>query len=303
MTIKLENLIIGNGGGSVKTMEDVIQACKTSMTDVEIGSVTLDHRPGNIEETYYFHPRDLWSLNALGLPNPGRDYYRKWLPEMVLRAHDAGKRLRANIAPFSPRESGQLAEFCLQARVDDVIINGSCPNVWDGGKHGAIPALNPTLAEAMLEETRRFTGTVRNMSFKLSPTDDIELVRKLVVVFRKFGVLKLVCCNTKGGQQGMREDGVTPALAFRAKEGEPLRHEGGLAGREVYQDNLNTADMFITEMPEAEVVGLGGIFTGVHANEYLHIGCVGVQSTTAYLEYKGRIFEEILMYLSENITA
>lgn len=297
--IDLENIPFGNGGGSVKTLADVEEACQTPMTEIEVGSITMHRRDGNIGETYYFDQDGFWSLNALGLPNLGWEYYAAYLPEMAMHAHDAGKKLRANIAPFSPDECGQLAESCLQRGADSVVINGSCPNVWDGGRHPAVPALNPEAAEALLEATKRYLGHhIRDTWFKLSPTDDPVLVQKLVAAFRRHGVRKFVCCNTKGDQQRTREDG-TPALAFRASEGEEVRHVGGLAGMDVQSDNLATARLFIQHMPEAEVIGLGGIFTGAHAKAYLDAKCVGFQATTGYLEFGGQLFVDIIYQLTD----
>lgn len=295
----LENMPFGNGGGSIKTLEQVAEACRTPMTEIEVGSITMDWRLGNIGDTYYFDPEGFWSLNSLGLPNPGREYYEEHLRDMVKYAHDAGKKLRANIAPFTPSECGQLAELCFHRGVDSVVINGSCPNVWDGGKHPVIPALNPEGAEAMLRLTKRYLGHfIDDVWFKLSPTDDPELVRKLIATFRTYGIRKLVCCNTKGDQQRMREDG-REALAFRANESDEIRHIGGLAGSAAYGGNLATTRLFIQHMPEAEVIGLGGIFTGAHAKAYLDAKCVGFQATTGYLEFGGQLFVDIVSQLAD----
>jgi dihydroorotate dehydrogenase (fumarate) len=299
--IDLTKMPLGNGGGSVKTLDDVIKACKAPMTEIEVGSITMNERPGNTGETYYFHPQDFWSLNALGLPNLGSGYYFEHLPEMVERAHDAGKKLRANIAPFSPEECGQMAAMCLEAGADSVVINGSCPNVWDGGAHSVIPALHPRSANALFEGTKRHIGSFEHTWFKLSPTEDLTLVRELAAVFRSYGIRKLVCCNTKGGQR--RQVDGKDVLAFRATGNDALLHEGGLAGTGVQKENLATACAFILNMPGAEVIGLGGIFNGFDASEYLDAGCVGVQMTTAYLEFGGQVFVDVLSYLSDKVPA
>lgn len=300
--IDLATMPFGNGGGSVKRLTEVMDACKTPMTEIEVGSITMERRDGNVGDTYYFHPSDLWSLNALGLPNLGSQYYLNNLSEMVRHAHGAGKKLRANIAPFSPQECGHLAAMCFERGVDSVVINGSCPNIWDGGKRKALPALDPDGADALLDATKYHVGDLKRVWFKLAPTDDMLLVSDLVKVFRSYSLTKLVCCNTKGGQRGVREDG-KPALAFRAANDFTLQHEGGLAGSAIFKENITTASAFIEEMPEAEVIGLGGIFGGVDAEQYLKIGCVGVQTTTGYLQFGGKIFSEMLEYLSDKIAA
>lgn len=301
--ISLDKLIIGNGGGSVKTLAQVKEACRAPINRVTVGSITLDARTGNIGDTYYFHPQDLWSINSLGLPNIGIEGYGPLWREMLAVAHGEGKELWANISPFSAEESGEMADRLLCAGLDGVELNGSCPNVWDGGKQKKIPALDPEAADEMFRVTAEYVGNLeQQICFKLSPTRDIELIRSLVSVFRKHQVTNLVACNTKGSQTGTRVDG-KPALAFRAKEGEPLLHEGGLAGAAIQVETLSTVRHLLEYMPEAKVIGLGGIFTGVDAELYILLGCVGVQSTTGYLERRGQLFVDILTYLSDKVPA
>jgi dihydroorotate dehydrogenase len=69
---ELEKISLGNAAGTIKTLEQVMEACRSAMTNITVGSITLEQRHGNQGDTYYYHPQEQWSLNALGLPNPGR---------------------------------------------------------------------------------------------------------------------------------------------------------------------------------------------------------------------------------------
>ncbi len=298
----LEKLIIGNGGGSVKTLAQVKAACKTPMTRVTVGSITLHARPGNTGETYYFHPQRFWSLNSLGLPNIGIEAYGEQWREMLAVAHGEGKELWANISPFSSEECAAMTDRLLCAGLDGVEINGSCPNVWVDGKPKKIPALDPEAADDMFRTTAVCVGNLSQVSFKLSPTRDLDLLKQLVGVFKQHQVGTLVACNTKGGQRGVRVDG-RQALAFKADNDPTTRHEGGLAGTAIKSDALFLASHLVQMMPEACVIGLGGIFTGADADDYLDAGCLGIQSTTGYMEFGGQLFVDILMHLSDKVPA
>lgn len=304
LAINLDTMQFGNGAGSIKTVEQVAKACKTPMTRITVGSITAKPRLGNIGDTYYFHPHNHWSLNSLGLPNAGSEQYVDvWLPEMVQIAHDAGKKLWASISPFSAEECGQMTEQCFDAGVDGVEINGSCPNVWKDTERKAIPALDPEAAAEMFRMVERYTGSLDEVSFKLSPTIDSTLLKQLATVFCEFGVAQMVCCNAKADQEGTRVGG-EPALAFRTDETDRVvKHKGGLGGTGVSFVNKRCAEILHEYMPHARILGIGGIFTGADAERYLEVGCCGFQSTTGYLEYGGKVFVDILMHLANKVEA
>ncbi len=265
------------------------------MTRITVGSITKEPRSGNIGDVYYFHPTEHWSLNSLGLRNRGIDWYGEQVREMLKLARGAGKELWASISPFSAEECGEMADRLLCAGVDGVEINGSCPNVWDGGKHKTIPALHPETAAEMFHVTGRYIGNLNQASFKLSPTRDLELLNELAKVLRSYQVEQLVCCNTIPDQERLREDG-KPALSFRSSEEDTeVKHKGGLAGSAIVEESLYVASEMMRLLPNALVHGSGGIFDGEAAGRYFDIGCAGIFSTTGYLEYREALFVDILM--------
>ncbi len=302
MHVSLETMPFGNGAGTIKFPDQVMKASRGPMSRITVGSITAKPRDGNSGDVYYFHPQKQWSLNSLGLPNPGMEVYKKWLPAMVDIAHGTGKTLWASISPFSPEECGEMAQACLEAGVDGVEINGSCPNVYQEGRRKAIPALDPSAAEEMFRVLGRYVESMDRISFKLSPTRDKHLLSRLAVVFNTYDIRQLVCCNAKADQEGTRVDG-KPALAFRSSAEDQVRHQGGLGGSKVFTENLRVAKAMRGLMPEADIIGIGGILTGVDAELYLELGCIGFQSTTGYLEFGNHLFVEILMHLSDKVLA
>lgn len=305
MTWDLRTLPIGNGAGSIKYPDQVARACKSPMARIMVGSITLLPRDGNIGDVYYFHPQNFWSLNSLGLPNPGMEAYKKLLPEMVHVAHDAGKELWASVAGFTPDEYAQMAEECFGCGVDGVELNLSCPNVHDGGRRKEIPSFEPSLADEIIWKTMtrceyKFEDLI---SAKLSPTDDEALQEELAWVVSKNVLRSVTLSNTIPDMQGLRVDG-KPALAFRSgDEDTHVKNRGGLAGTALLKPNL----AFVSRMKQilgddATIIACGGIFNGDDAAAYLSAGCVGVQCTTGYLEFGERIFADILMQLSNLVS-
>jgi dihydroorotate dehydrogenase len=77
------------------------------------------------------------------------------------------------------------------------------------------------------------------------------------------------------------------------------KHEGGLAGAPLLQQSLQVVSTLATLLPEQEIIGVGGIFTGADAMHYWRYGVSGFQCATAFLVYGPKIFSEIFAYLSE----
>ena len=86
---------IGNAAGWVKTPSDaerLIQLPSDILKHITLGSYTLLERAGNSGNPFWDnqqHPPV--SLNALGLPNPGFEKARDFLPGVIRKIHDSGK--------------------------------------------------------------------------------------------------------------------------------------------------------------------------------------------------------------------
>lgn len=301
MDLDLTKMPFGNGAGAVKTLEQVKQACRSSVTQVTVGSVTFNERPGNIGETYYYHPTEHWSLNSLGLPNVGMVKYLQLMPDLVRICKDNNKELWFSIAGFSPDEYGVMARELLTHGADGVELNLSCPNVWTDGKPKRMPAEDPSLARAVFVTVQDATQKLNNRKFKvkLSPTRDVELLGLLAHLIHFYGMQCVVCSNTIPQQQRKKEDG-TEALRFKSSESDKdYLHSGGLAGSAALEGGVRmVAHMKELLHPSIGIIGLGGIFSGADAKRYLDAGATGFQSTTGCLEYGYQLFTDIIMELA-----
>lgn len=298
--MNIENLKFGNAAGTVKTLVEVEKACKSSMTEITVGSITVKEIKGNTPDsgtgrTYYYHPSEGWSLNSLGLPNMGLTEYCRVLPEMVLMAHSAGKDLRASVAGFSPDDYALLTEECFGLGVDEVELNLGCPNVW--GKEGQKPiaSYHPELAASILQAVNeRDPVSARRIAVKISPVEEIRVLHRLLDVVMDSGfVTRIVGTNTIPNQDRLAEDR-SPALSFNNGN-----HLGGLAGSAIFENALRVMEL-VWQYTEAriELTSVGGISSGATAHQHLR-RTSGFQCATAYWERGPRLFSEILEELSE----
>lgn len=292
--MNINELRFGNAAGTIKRLDEVAKACKSAMTDVTIGSITLEERAGNTGDVYYFHPTERWSLNSLGLPNMGLKNYLLVLPEMRRHIHASGKRMRVSIAGFSPKEYAQLAHECVASGADEIELNLGCPNVWGKDGQKPIASYHPELTAAILEEVYRalYPNTV---AAKISPVEDASILASLAnELARSPAVECAVVANTVPNQNRLREEGNKRALNFNDGQ-----HMGGLAGSAVLDTSSTIAGTVRDILHRNSIIGVGGIFTGQDAMKYLRKGAVGFQCATGYIEYGSKIFSDILEELAD----
>ena len=131
------NLVFENplvyGGGTIKTLDDVIKACRSAAAGFEVGSITPPPKSGNTGDTFYAHRVKgvlIYTLNSLGLLNPGKATWTSWTKEAIKRAHDAGKLIGMNIAADTVEEVVDMVMWAIDCGFDWVTINAGCPNKW-----------------------------------------------------------------------------------------------------------------------------------------------------------------------------
>ena len=286
---------VSNAAGTCKTPEEIAIAIEADVPEPALGSITLAHReingPGN---TFYYDEATGNSVNSLGIPNGGWEYYSKNLVRMVRSAQTRGKRLRISVAEFSPESMWQLIAniiSLLEERdlLDWIILelNFGCPNCWDGGQQKQIVAYAPEVLIRILRDIFNLTrGRVR-LAIKLSPYDkqkrtyvqirsDIAtgLKDELYVYHGAYpkAVVELVLANTVPNYFMRKPDG-SPAL-------DVTNGYGGLAGRGLkpyIDDNLA---FFRNALPDIPLVAAGGIQSAADVLDYLKRGATKVQLNT-----------------------
>ncbi len=307
--MNLEKLIIGNAAGTARTIEDVKKLAQSAVTRITVGSITKLNRSGNTGETYYFDFPTGTSLNSIGMRNEGIEWYHAAgkLTLMGKIAHDAGKKLHASVAGFSPKEFAELSETCFLCGVDGVELNLGCPNVHDGGTSKPIFSYHPQLVEEALDEIdAMFFGQEKNIGVKISPVPK-ELLPKLVnAINRGMTISEVVAVNTDPHRELYKPD-KSPGLSYTPQDGTGMLHTGGLAGAPLKAHALRIIEQFKSRSEKSagtlysstRVIGAGGIFSGSDAKEFLAAGADGIMVGTAYYNREDpTVFSDILTELA-----
>lgn len=284
--VRLEHPVM-NAAGTCKRVDDVVELARSASSAVMIGSITTQPREGNAGDVYR-RGDDGFSLNSLGLPNPGAKHYHEELPVIVELAHAQGKPLIVSVAGFSPGENADLAHLVLDHGADIVELNLGCPNVWVGNEQKRIASFDPHLIRRTLEMTTSAVGEDARVGVKLSPFSDPFLLAEVTEVIGGFLVVKFVTAINTFPNAFAFASGDLPQIT----PGEGL---AGMAGRALKPIGLGQIRQLRKGLPERiQLVGVGGVSTGQDVIEYLESGATAVQVATFYMDRGEQIFSDIL---------
>lgn len=220
--------------------------------------ITLKPRMGNPPPRIAETPSGI--LNAVGLQNPGVDYFIErdlpWLKEQETV-------VIANIAGNTPEEYAQMAEKLSESSVDMIEMNISCPNV----KHGGVQF--GTSCQSVGAITREVRAHCKKpLMVKLSP--NVSDIAEIARAAESEGADALSLINTL---TGMRIDINTRRPIIR-------NNTGGLSGPAVFPVAVRMVWQTAGSV-KIPVVGMGGISTWRDAVEMMLAGASAIQVGTA----------------------
>lgn len=274
---------IGNGGGTCKTIEDVKKMCQiSSLATIEIGSILPDIRQGNSGNT--FHSGGNFTLNSLGLPNLGKQYYEDTLAEMLLLVKEAGKISIVNVVGFSSEEYANMTRLAFDKGANFVVANLGCPNVWIEGKQKGIltydlEAFNKINRDIIIQNT--IEAQQGKIGVKLSPILDPLHIKKIADALND-----LLIENLSGHIGFITTMNTIPNCYYEESNTSVINPGGGLsgmAGSAVFPLALGQIKQFRALLHESiKIIGIGGVSTGEDVQRMIHVGANLVQITSAY---------------------
>ncbi len=207
------------------------------------------------------HQTPAGMINSVGLQGPG---IARWLADDLPPLIDTGARVVVSIWGRSVDDYARAAALLADAppEVVAVEVNLSCPNLSGHGIFAQSPADSAAvLAATAIGERPRWA--------KLTPmvTDIAEIAAAVVDA----GADALVLTNT------------VPAMAIDPETRRPRLGggAGGLSGPAIHAVAVRAVHDCRRALPDAPIVGVGGIASGVDAVEMMMAGADAVQVGTA----------------------
>ncbi|MBP9669699.1 MAG: hypothetical protein KBE09_05425 [Candidatus Pacebacteria bacterium] len=277
-------------GGIVKTV-DHAQRLIAADTMFEWGSFTTDESLGNGGRDYYAaytahstHELD-FTLNSIGLTNPGMKYAEKHGPELCVRARDKGHTFWINLSGVSVRDTVALIKRAIAAGFKIITVNGSCPNRPDhGGKGRAMPILcydTDATSELFAALDKEIGPTEAIILWKISagmPQPTLEHNIRLVATSQVMS--GMVACNTVPNGFALLDDG-KPAI--QTNNG-IIR--GGVGGPAIFPIVLGHVHSCATMLHDSGkmVIGTGGVHSAERIRAMRRAGAFITQTNSTFRE-------------------
>ncbi len=231
----------------------------STLGGISCKGLTLKERAGNPPPRIAETPGGM--LNAVGLQNPGVDYF---IAEELPWLREQSTRIIANIAGNTPEEYCEMAEKLSDTQVDMIELNISCPNVKQGGVQFGTTC---TGVEGITSAVRRHC--TKPLMVKLSP--NVSDIGEIAAAAESGGADAISMINTL---TGMRIDIHTRR---------PIIHNntGGLSGPALLPIAVRMVWQAANRV-KIPIVGMGGISKWQDAVELLLAGASALQIGTVF---------------------
>ncbi|MDQ0222720.1 dihydroorotate oxidase [Streptococcus moroccensis] len=273
---QFKNVFMNAAGVYCMTREELETVRQSAAGTFVTKTATLESRAGNPEPRYHDVP--LGSINSMGLPNQGLDYYLDYLLELQDTAPEDTFFL--SLVGLSPDETHTILKKVEASAYQGLIeLNLSCPNV--PGKPQIAYDFETT--ENLLTEV--FTYFTKSLGVKLPPYFDIVHFDQAATIFNKFPLTFVNCVNSIGNGLYIEDE----TVAIKPKQG-----FGGLGGQYIKPTALANVHAFYQRLkPEIQIIGTGGVLTGRDAFEHILCGASMVQIGTQLQKEGVGIFERV----------
>ena len=275
-----DNCLMNAAGVACMTVEELEEVRQSAAGSFVTKTATLEARAGNPEPRYRDVP--LGSINSMGLPNQGIDYYLDYL--LSLQESQPERTFFLSLVGMSPDETHTLLKKVQNSGFKGITeLNLSCPNV--PGK--------PQIAYDF-ETTERILGEAfgyfdKPLGIKLPPYFDIVHFDQAAEVFNHHPLKFVNCVNSIGNGMYIEDESVV----IRPKNG-----FGGIGGEYIKPTALANVHAFYQRLnPSIQIIGTGGVYTGRDAFEHILCGASMVQIGTALHQQGVEVFERVSLGL------
>lgn len=273
--LKLSFPVMNASGILGATESEIIRVLESDSGAVVIKSVTLEKRLGNEGVRYYMDP--LGSLNSMGFPNKGINYYC----DIVSKLREYKKPVILSVAGFSEMEFEKLISIADKFPFSAFEVNLSCPNIV--GKN--IFAFDFKVTSRIVNKIRK--KTKKDIGIKLPPYSQRSEIQTISKILLNNGIDFITTMNTY------------PLSCFVDWKSETMRIKpnmgiGGLGGKSVKQIALAQIALFrYFSRGKLPIIGVGGISTASDIYEFILAGASAVQVGTELIRKGPKLFQEL----------
>src|SRR3989338_950 len=280
--VKLETCVFNASGPKDETLEELEVIARSKSSAIMMKSCTLLPREGNPKPRYA--DLEFGSINSMGLPNLG---YRAYVKFSKILDKKYSKPIIASICGMTVKDNVTMFKAFNDAPVDLIEFNPGSPNTIGQPIIGYDFREMNQLLKAVSKVAKKPFGV------KLPHYFDFVHFEQMAKVIKKYPVKFVTCINSVGN--GLAVDPITEKTLIKPKGG-----FGGIGGTYIKFTALANARKFYELFEnKIQVIGVGGIFSGLDAFEFILAGASAIQLSTAFMQKGPAIFEIVQRELKE----
>ncbi len=278
------HLFINAAGVYCQTVEELEQIQNAPCAGAVITkSATAKERSGNSEPRYFENSVEHNTINSMGLPNLGIDYYLNYvlkhslkLPTLFSIVGLCQKEIIDNLKKLQASDFSGLTE-----------LNLSCPNV--SGK----PQIAYDFAATREILDNVFAFYSKPLGVKLPPYFDIAHFDQIAAILNDYPLAYVIAINSVGN--GLVIDPETDTVMIKPKDG-----FGGLGGKQIKATALANVRALRQRLhPQIKIIATGGVTNGRDAYDHLLCGAdlvsvgsqLGIEGPTVFARLEKELEE------------
>ena len=271
--VKFETCVFNTAGPADVTLKELEVIGKSKSSAITMKSCTLEPRKGNPEPRYA--DLEFGSINSMGLPNLG---YKAYVKFSKIVKEKYAKPVVASISGMTLEDNIVIFKAFNDSPVDLIEFNPGSPNT-----------IGKPIVGYDFQEMDRLLETVSKIckkpwGVKLPAYFDFVHYDQIAKVIKKFPVKFLTSVNSVGN--GLVIDPNKEKTVIKPKGG-----FGGIGGRYIkYTALANVRKFYELLGKKIQIIGVGGVYTGVDAFEFILAGASAIQIGTAFLQKGPVIF-------------
>ncbi len=256
--IVLSSPVFNAAGPNDVTLSELDIIGRSASSAITMKSCTLDPREGNPEPRYKDLPHG--SINSMGLPNLG---YQKYI-EFSHQLKQYGKPIVASISGMSVEDNKTIFKAFNDSAVDLIEFNPGSPNTIGKPIAGYDYEYVDELLSAVMPLTNKPVG------IKLPPYFDFVHFDAIWNVLKKYDLAFISSINSIGNALIIDPETERPLI-------KPKGGFGGLGGKYIKPTALaNVRQFYKLSEGKIPLIGVGGVYSGVDAFEYILAGASAV---------------------------
>ena len=280
--VDLETCIFNTAGPADVTLPELEVIGASASSAITMKSCTLEPREGNPEPRYM--DLEYGSINSMGLPNLG---YKQYVKFSKILKNKFKKPIIASVSGMTLDDNLTIFEAFNTSDADIIEFNPGSPNTI--GK----PIVGYDAQE--LDRLLFFVSRVckKPWGIKLPPYFDLIHYEQIAAVVKKYPASFVTSVNSIGN--GLAINPYTETTLIKPKGG-----LGGIGGRYIkFHALANVRKFYELFEDKIQIIGVGGVYSGVDAFEYILAGASAVQIGTAFLQQGPGIFERVQQELRD----